>query len=105
VNENHIQQILAYEHQAADIYAAAVKEAEQLPIQAEQEVQAMIAKARLQAEEEARSLLNAAEIDEECASILDQAAEKLNRTEKFAKMNHDRAVEYALARVIGMEPR
>ena len=72
---------------------------------AEQEVQSIIAKARLQAEEEARSLLNPSDTDEECGRILDQLAEKLGRTEKFAKMNHDRAVDYALARVIGMEPR
>jgi vacuolar-type H+-ATPase subunit H len=105
VNETHIQQILVYEQKASEIYEAALKEAAQLPQMAEQEMQAMIAKARLQAEEEARALLNQAETDEECAHILDQLAEKLSRTEKLAKMNYDRAVDYALARVIGMEPR
>jgi hypothetical protein len=105
VNENHIQQILAYEQKASEIYDAAIKEAEQLPVIAEQEAQAMVAKARQRAEEEARALLQPADIDEECARILDQLADKLSRTEKFAKMNHDRAVDYVLARVIGMEPR
>ncbi len=105
MNENHIQQILAYEQKASDIYEAAVKEAEQLPALAEQDVQAMIAKARLQAEEEAQALVNQSDVNEECAHILEQLQEKLSRTEKFAKMNHDRAVDYALARIIGMEPR
>lgn len=105
MNENHIQKILAFEQQASNIYEAAVKEAEQLPTLAEQDVQAMIAKARQQAEEEARAMLKPAEMDEECSRILDQSAEKLSRTEKFAKMNHDRAIDYALARVIGMELR
>jgi hypothetical protein len=105
VNENHIQQILTFEKKASEIYEAAVKEAEQLPVLAEQEVQAMIAKARRLAEEEVRSLPNQADIDEECQRILDQLAEKLSRTDKFAKIHHDRAVDYALARVIGMEQR
>ncbi len=105
MNENHIQKILDYEQQASNIYEAAVKEAEQLPMLAEQEAQALIDKARLQAEEEARSMLKPARVDDECARILEQSSEKLNQTEKFAKMNHDRAVEYALARVIGMELR
>jgi vacuolar-type H+-ATPase subunit H len=105
VNENHIQQILAFEQKASEIYEAAVKESEQLPLLAEQEAQAIITKARQQAEAEARSLFNPADTDEECQRILDQLTEKLGRTERFAKMNHDRAVDYALARVIGMEPR
>jgi hypothetical protein len=105
VNENRIQQILAYEQKASEIYEAAVKEAEQLPILAEKEVQAIIAKAKLQAEEEARSLLNQSQVDEECAHILEQLAEKLNQTQKLAKMNHDRAVDYTIARLIGMEQR
>jgi hypothetical protein len=103
LNEKHIQQILAFEQKASEIHEAAVKEAAQLPDLAEQEVQAIIVKARRQAEEEARQLLNNQETCEECARILERLSEKLNRTEKIAKMNHDRAVTYVLARVTGME--
>jgi vacuolar-type H+-ATPase subunit H len=105
VNENRIQQILAYEKKAQEIYEAAVKEADQLPRLAEQEVQAMVARTRIEAEAEARKLIAHSQTDEECARILEQLAEKLNRTSKLAKMNNDRAVDYTLARVIGMEPR
>lgn len=103
MNESRIQQILAYEKQASEIYEAAVKEAEQLPVLAEQEVLSLIAKARQEAEAEAKAMLAENAVDEESARILEQLNEKLDRTEKLAKMNHDRAVAYTLARVIGME--
>lgn len=103
MNENRIQQILASEKKAMDIYEAAVKEAGQMPQAAEQEAQAMLARAQQEAEEEARALLAHSRPDAECAQILDQLSEKLSHTEKLAKMNADRASDYALACVIGLE--
>lgn len=103
MNENYIQHILSFEKKAFEIYEAAIKEAELLPVRAEQEAQALVAKARQQAQEEANALLAHTQVEAECELILDQLEKKLNRTEKLAKMNHDRAVDYALARVIGME--
>jgi hypothetical protein len=103
LNEKHIQQILAVEQQASAIHDAAVKEAAQLPVLAEQEAQAKLAKAKQKAEEEARALLNNDETCEECNRILERSAEQLGRTERIAKMNHARAVTYVLARVTGME--
>jgi vacuolar-type H+-ATPase subunit H len=104
VNESRIQQIIAYEKKASEIFEAACKEAEQLPLFAEQEAQALIAKARRQAESEAQALLAEAQVDEACAEIIEQLQEKLARSERLAKMHHERAVDYTLARVIGMEP-
>jgi hypothetical protein len=105
MNENRIQQILTYEKRATEIYNSAAVEAERLPRLAEQEVQALIAKTRQQAEEEALALLSETQVDDECARIIDQLEEKLSRTAKLAKMHHDRAVDYTLARVMGLELR
>jgi hypothetical protein len=105
VNENRIQQILTFEKRASDIYHSASAEAERLPHLAEQEVQALIAKTRQQAEEEALTLLAETQVDDECTRIMDQLEEKLSRTAKLAKMHHDRAVDYTLARVMGLELR
>jgi cell division septum initiation protein DivIVA len=105
VNESRIQQIIASEKKASEIYEAATKEAEQLPKLAEQDAHAIIEKARQQAETEAQALLAQAPIDEASAQIMEKLQEQLIRTEKLAKMHHERAVDYTLARMIGMEQR
>lgn len=105
MNESRIQQIIASEKKASAIYEAATKEAEQLPKLAEQDAQAIIEKARQQAEAEAHALLAQAAIDEASAQIMDKHQEQLIRTEKLAKMHHERAIDYTLARMIGMEQR
>ena len=46
MNEKHIQQVLEIEKQAQEIQEAAVREAQQLPILAEQEAQALVEKAK-----------------------------------------------------------
>ncbi len=103
MNEDRIKQIMAFEKKAMDIYETAVKQAEQLPNLAEQDVQAMIVKARQEAEEEARQMLEQSTAEQECARLLDQLAESLRRTEQLARMNRERALDYALHRVIGLE--
>lgn len=105
MNESRIQQIIASEKKASEIYEAATKEAEQLPKLAEQDAHAIIEKARQQAETEAQALLAQAPIDEASAQIMEKLQEQLIRTEKLAKMHHERAVDYTLARMIGMEQR
>jgi len=101
VNEKHIQQVLDIEKKAQEIQDAATKEAQQLPLTAEQESQVLIEKAQAEAQNEAREMLSAVKADEESARILSEAEEKSRQFEAMAMSNLDRAVAYVLERVIG----
>ena len=101
MNEKHIQQVLEIEKRAREIQEAAMKEAQQLPVTAEQEAQALIEKARAEAQEEARAIVSKVQADEESARILSGIEEKNRQLETTAMNNLDRAVEYVLERVIG----
>jgi len=103
MNENRIQQVLEIEKQAQEIHEVAIRDAQQLPILAEQESQAVIEKARAGAQEEARQLIANAQAKEETARILLEAERKNGQTEALAMSNFDRAVNYILDRVIGKE--
>jgi vacuolar-type H+-ATPase subunit H len=103
LNEKRIQQILEIERQAQAIHEAAMREAEQLPILAEQEAQAFIEKARADAEEQARQSVANAQAPAECARILAQAEEEVRRMEALAMSHFDRAVGYVLDQVAGRE--
>jgi vacuolar-type H+-ATPase subunit H len=103
LKDQRIQEILDIEKNAQAIYEEAVKEAEQLPVQAEKEAQALIAKARADAEEEARKLISQAKAEDEIAKISTDADEKVKRTETLAAANFHRAVSYVLNRVVGKE--
>jgi F0F1-type ATP synthase membrane subunit b/b' len=80
-----------------------MREAEQLPILAEQEAQAFIEKARADAEEQARQSVANAQAPAECARILAQAEEEVRRMEALAMSHFDRAVGYVLDQVAGRE--
>ena len=101
MNEKHIQQVLEIEKRAQEIHEAAVKEAQQLPIIAEQEAQALIEKAQAEAQQEAREMVSKVQADEEGGRILSEIEEKNKQFESTAMNNFDRAVEYVLERVIG----
>jgi vacuolar-type H+-ATPase subunit H len=101
VNEKQIQQVIEIEKRAQEIHEAAVKEAQQLPVVAEQEAQALVEKARAEAEQEAREMLSKVRADEEAARILSEAEEKNRQIETVATKNLDRAVEFVLERVMG----
>jgi V/A-type H+/Na+-transporting ATPase subunit G/H len=101
VNEKHIQQVIEIEKRAQEIHDTAVKEAQQLPIIAEQEAQALVEKAKVDAEQEAREMLSKVQADEEGARILSEVEEKNRQFETVATSNIDRAVDYVLERVIG----
>ncbi len=101
MNEKNIQQVLEIEKQAQAIHDAAVKEAQQLPVVAEQEAQALIEKAQAQAQQEARAMVSNIQADEEGARILSEAEEKSKRLETLAMNNFDRAVAFVLERVAG----
>jgi vacuolar-type H+-ATPase subunit H len=103
MNEKHIQQVLEIEKQAQDIHETAVREAQQIPVQAEQEAQAMIEKARKDAHQEARQMVSKVQADDESARILAQAEEKNRQFETLAMSNFDRAVAYVVERVLGRE--
>jgi vacuolar-type H+-ATPase subunit H len=101
--KKYIQEVLEIEKQAQAIHEAAMREAEQLPILAEQETRALIEKAHTEAEEEARQLVASAQATEECARILAQTEEEANRTKTLAMSRFDHAVSYVLDRLAGRE--
>ena len=103
MNEKHVQQVLEIEKQAQEIYDVAVRDAQQVPILAEQDAQAIIERTLSEAHEDARKLVSKAQAEEEVSRILDQAEEKNRQVEALVMSNFDRAVTYILDRVIGKE--
>jgi vacuolar-type H+-ATPase subunit H len=103
MDEKRIEQVLEIENQAQAIHDAALQEAEQIPLQAEKDGQAIIDKARAEAEAEARQIIAQSQDEEELKRILAQAEQQNQSREATAKTNFDRAVAYVLNRVIGKE--
>jgi vacuolar-type H+-ATPase subunit H len=101
VNENRIRQVLEIEKRAQENYDAALREAQQLPMQAEQESQQILNQARAEAQEEARQIVAKAKSEDEVAGILTEAEAKNRQLEERAMSNSDRAVNYILDRVAG----
>ena len=101
MDDKQIQQVLKIEKEAQAIQEAAMKEAQQLPVIAEQEAQALIEKARAEDREKARQMVSEVKADEESARILAEIEEKNKQFEAQAMNNLDRAVDYVLERVIG----
>ena len=103
MNENRIQQVLDIEKKAQELHEVALRDAQQLPILADQESQKILEKARVEAQEEARKLIASAQAKEETDRILAEAEKKNHQVEVLAMSNFDRAVNYILDRVIGRE--
>ncbi len=103
MNENRISQVLDIEKRAQENYDTALKEAQQLPAQAEQEAQDIVNKARSQAQEEARQIVARAKAEGEVDRILTEAEAQNRQLEARAMSNFDRAVNYILDRVTGSE--
>ena len=103
MNDQNIQEVLRLEKKARSVYDAAVHDAEQLPVQAEQEAQAFIEKASADAQNEARELIAKAEAKEEAGRILAEAEEKGKQMEASAKKNFENAVAYVLKQVVNRE--
>jgi vacuolar-type H+-ATPase subunit H len=101
MNERSIQQVLDIERQAQQIHEAALKEAQQLPAIAEQESQALIEKARADAQQKAREMVAEVKAEAESTRILSETEEKNKQIEKVAMDNLDQAVTFVLDRVIG----
>jgi vacuolar-type H+-ATPase subunit H len=102
-NRNRIQQVLDIEKQAQATQDAAMHEAEQFPLRAEQAAQTLIEKAKASAQDEARELVAGANSEEECARILAKATEEVQHMEALAMSHFDRAVNFVLDRVAGRE--
>jgi vacuolar-type H+-ATPase subunit H len=103
MDEKRIEQVLEIENQAQAIHDAAVKEAEQIPGQAEKEGQALIDKARAEAEAEARQIIAQSQDEEESKRILAQSEGQNQSREATANQNFERAVAFVLNRVVGKE--
>lgn len=103
MNEKLVEQVLQIEKQAQEISNTAVREAEQLPILAEQEARALIDKARTEAQEEARRLVANAQAQEDSARIQAEAETRVNRTKSLSAGHLDRAVAFVIDRVTGKE--
>jgi vacuolar-type H+-ATPase subunit H len=103
LNEQRIRQVLEIEKQAQAIHEAAVRDAEQLQKQAEQEAQILVEKARAGAQEEAQHLAADVQARDECARILAQSEDKSRRIETLAAEHFDRAVGYVIDRLVGKE--
>jgi vacuolar-type H+-ATPase subunit H len=103
VNEEYIQKVLEIERQAQAIEEKAQREAEQLPILAEDEADGIIEKARAEAEEESHRMIKHAASKEESDQILAEAQENVRRLKTLTMSHFDRAVNYVLDRVAGRE--
>jgi len=102
-NEKVIKKVLEIEKEADKVHDKAVHEAEQLPIRADQDAQAIIDKARIAAQEEAAKMVDQAQVQQQSAEILADAEKSTQNTESLASNNFNRAVAYVVARVIGRE--
>ena len=101
MDEKRIQQVLTIEKEAREIYDAAIREAEQLPLAAEKEGQALVENARAEAEKKARELVAGAQAEDDVRKIMSAAEEKAGRTKGLATGHLERAVGYVLDHVAG----
>ena len=102
-NELLIQKVLEIEKDADKVYEKGVHEAEQLPIHADQEAQAMLEKSRQTAQAEAAQMVDKAKVQQQSADIQAEAEKNIQHIETLASSNFNRAVSYVIARVIGRE--
>jgi vacuolar-type H+-ATPase subunit H len=101
MNEKRIQEVIQVEKSAEEMLDGARKDAERLPIEAEEEAQKLVQEARAAADDEARRLIDEAQSDVEVKDILAAAEAKGQRLESQSKANFDRAVAFVLDRVLG----
>jgi len=101
MNNKYIQQVIEIEKQSQEIHEKARREAQELPVLAEQESQALIEKAKAEAQEEARKIVAEAQAQDSAKDILAEIERKNSEIEAKANSNLDKAVAYVLERVIG----
>jgi len=103
LNEKRIEEVIAIEKHASEVYNKAVKDADRIPVQAEKEAKSIVEKARAEAEAEAQEMLANCQPTTECDKILADAENQIKHNEAAAKHNFDRAVTYVISRVLGRE--
>jgi len=96
-----IEQVIELEKQARSVNEAAVRDAEKIPLQAQEEAQALLEKSRQEAENEARHILENSRTDEETARIISEAQEQADQSEALAERHLDEAVRFVIERVAG----
>lgn len=101
MNEKHIQQVLEIEKQAQEVQDKARLASQDIPVKAEQEAQALLARARADANEEARKIIASAQSNDASGQITADIASKNSEFETLAQKNFDKAVSFVLERVIG----
>jgi vacuolar-type H+-ATPase subunit H len=103
MDEKRIEQVLEIENQAKEVHESALHEAEQIRLQAAQDAQALIDKAKSDAEQEARRIIAHVQVEDERERILSQAEQDAREMEGIAKVHFDRAVTFVLNQVVGRE--
>lgn len=103
MDEKRIEQVLEIENQAKEVHESALREAEQIRLQAEQESQALIDKAKADAEQEGRWIVAHVQVEDERDRILSQAEQDAREMEGIAMVHFERAVTFVLNQVIGKE--
>jgi vacuolar-type H+-ATPase subunit H len=101
MNEKRIQEVIQVEKSAEQMLDAARKDAERLPVEAEEEARKLVQETRATAQEEARRLVDEAQSDVEVKKILAAAEDNAQRLQSQSKANFDRAVAFVLDRVLG----
>ncbi len=100
MNKN-IEQVIEIEKQAQTVSQAAIKDAEKLPAQAQEEAQALLEQTHREAEQEAPRILENARAEEESARILSEAQQKADQDKALAEKHLDEAVRFVIDRVSG----
>jgi vacuolar-type H+-ATPase subunit H len=103
MDEKRIEQVLEIENQAKGVHESALREAEQLIVQAQKDAQALIEKTKSEAEQEAKRVISYAQKGDEPEKILAEAEKVAREMEGVAMVHFDRAVSYVLNRVIEKE--
>jgi hypothetical protein len=100
MNKN-IEEVIEIEKQAQAISQAAVRDAEKLPAQAQDEAQALLAEARQAAEREIKQTLGTDGAEQESARILSDAQQKADEDKALASQHMEQAVRFVIDRVMG----
>jgi vacuolar-type H+-ATPase subunit H len=101
MNEKLVQEVIEIEKAAQQTFDAAVREAEQLPRDAQQEAEAMIEKALREAQDEARRLVQKAQSEDASARILQEAEQTMSDAKGLSRTHLERAVNFVVNQVAG----
>jgi vacuolar-type H+-ATPase subunit H len=101
MDEKRIQQVLEIEKQAQELRASAERQAQLMPVTAEQEALSLVEKTRNDARAEARQIIDKARSTGESAQVITEAEQKNRQLESIASKNIDRAVSFVMDKILG----